>query len=52
MKCKNKYYISSIEIQPSARRIQVIYFNGYDRWVKHYDIEDSCIPTVVYEGED
>ena len=47
-----KYYITEIEVQVYAKRVQVIYTNGFDRWVKHYAIEESCIPTVIYEEED
>lgn len=49
---KNKWYINSIEVQPYARRVQVVYTNGFDRWVKHFDINDSCIPTSIDEEED
>ena len=52
MKCRNKWYIESIEVQPQSRRIQVVYFNGYDKWVKHYDIEDSCIPSTIEDEEE
>ena len=52
MKCRNKWYIKEIEVQPQAKRIMVIYTNGLDRWVKMYDVEDSCIPTTIDEEED
>jgi hypothetical protein len=47
-----RWYLKEIEVQPHAKRIQAIYFSGHDQWVKHYDIEDSCIPTTIDEEED
>jgi len=48
-----KYYIKEIvEINPDARYIRVLYTNGFDRWIKKYDVIDSCIPTVIDSNED
>jgi hypothetical protein len=47
-----RWHLKQIEIQPLAKRILAIYFNGHEQWVKNYPIEDSCIPTTIDEEED
>lgn len=48
-----KWYIKEIvEICPNSRHIKILYTDGFRRWIKTFDMEDSQIPTTIIDEQD